>query len=127
MSLVTTTRSVLEVAPADHTPEEPAGTSRDHIERKDQVVHNEPARASELLSATTASVAGGAFARLSQALQRTPEAESVADSSGRTVEQFFEDIARLILKEWLDANLPGIIERLVQKEIQKIARRADLM
>ena len=90
-------------------------------------MHNEPARASELMSATTASVAGGAFARLSQALQRTPEAESVADSSGRTVEQFFEDIARPILKEWLDANLPGIIERLVQKEIQKIARRADLM
>jgi hypothetical protein len=117
----------LQVAPADQTPEEPVGTSRDHIERKDQVVHNEPARASELMSATTASVAGGAFAKLSQALQRTPEAESVADSSGRTVEQFFEDIARPILKEWLDANLPGIIERLVQKEIQKIARRADLM
>jgi cell pole-organizing protein PopZ len=117
----------LQVAPADPIPEEPVGTSRDPIERKDQVVHNEPARASELMSAATASVAGGAFAKLSEALQRTPEAESVADSSGRTVEQFFEDIARPILKEWLDANLPAIVERLVQKEIQKIARRADLM
>jgi uncharacterized protein len=117
----------LEVAPADHAPEEPVGTGRDHIERKDQVVHNEPVRASELLSATTASVAGGAFAKLSEALQRTPAEESVADSSGRTVEQFFEDIARPILKEWLDAHLPGIVERLVQKEIQKLSRRADLM
>jgi uncharacterized protein len=117
----------LEVAPADPAPEEPVAIGRDHIERKDQVVHNEPVRASELLSAATASVAGGAFARLSAALQPTPSEESVADSSGRTVEQFFEDIARPILKEWLDANLPAIIERLVQKEIQKIARRADLM
>jgi uncharacterized protein len=117
----------LEVAPAGQAPQEPVGTGRDHIERKDQVVHNEPVRASELMSATTASVAGGAFARLSEALQRTPAEESVADSSGRTVEQFFEDIARPILKEWLDANLPAIVERLVQKEIQKIARRADLM
>jgi cell pole-organizing protein PopZ len=117
----------LEVAPAGQTPQEPIGTGRDHIERKDQVVHNEPVRASELMSATTASVAGGAFARLSEALQRTPAEESVADTSGRTVEQFFEDIARPILKEWLDANLPAIVERLVQKEIQKIARRADLM
>ncbi len=117
----------LEVAPVDHAPEEPVGTGRNHIERKDQVVHNEPVRASELMSATTASVAGGAFARLSEALQRTPAEESVADSSGRTVEQFFEDIARPILKEWLDANLPAIVERLIQKEIQKIARRADLM
>ena len=117
----------LEVAPAGQAPQEPVGSGRDHIERKDQVVHNEPVRASELMSATTASVAGGAFARLSEALQRTPAEESVADSSGRTVEQFFEDIARPILKEWLDANLPAIVERLVQKEIQKIARRADLM
>jgi cell pole-organizing protein PopZ len=117
----------LEVAPADRAPEEPVALGRDHIERKDQVVHNEPVRASELLSATTASVAGGAFAKLSEALQRTPAEESVADNSGRTVEQFFEDIARPILKEWLDANLPAIVERLVQKEIQKIARRADLM
>jgi uncharacterized protein len=117
----------IEVAPADHAREEPVAPGRDHIERKDQVVHNEPVRASELMSATTASVAGGAFAKLSEALQPTPMEESVADSSGRTVEQFFEDIARPILKEWLDANLPGIVERLVQKEIQKIARRADLM
>ena len=102
----------LEAAPAHHAPAEPVGTGRDHIERKDQVVHSEPVRASELLSATTASVAGGAFAKLTEALQRTPEAESVADSSGRTVEQFFEDIARPILKEWLDAR-PFAVQRAV--------------
>ena len=118
----------LELAPVDHAPQQgPAGAGRDHIQRKDQVVHSEHARAAELMSATTASVAGGAFAKLSQALQRTPEEESVADSSGRTVEQFIEDIARPMLKEWLDENLPAIVERLVQKEIQKISRRAELI
>jgi uncharacterized protein len=117
-----------ELAPADHaSEEEPAGAGRDHIQRKDQVVHSEHARAAELMSATTASVAGGAFAKLSQALQRTPEEESVAETSGRTVEQFIEDIARPMLKEWLDENLPPIVERLVQKEIQKISRRAELI
>ena len=118
----------LELAPVDHAPQrEPAGAGWDHIQRKDQVVHSEHARAAELMSATTASVAGGAFAKLSQALQRTPEEESVADSSGRTVEQFIEDIARPMLKEWLDENLPAIVERLVQKEIQKISHRAALI
>ena len=118
----------VDLAPVDHAPEEePAEAVRDHIQRKDQVVHSEHARAAELMSATTASVAGGAFAKLSQALQRTPEEESVADSSGRTVEQFIEDIARPMLKEWLDENLPAIVERLVQKEIQKISRRAELI
>jgi hypothetical protein len=118
----------VDLAPVDHAPEEePAEAVRDHIQRKDQVVHSEHATAAELMSATTASVAGGAFAKLSQALQRTPEEESVADSSGRTVEQFIEDIARPMLKEWLDENLPAIVERLVQKEIQKISRRAELI
>jgi hypothetical protein len=118
----------IEVAAAHYPPEEePGGAGRDHIQRKDQVVHSEHARAAELMSATTASVASGAFAKLSEALQRTPEAESVADGSGRTVEQFIEDIVRPILKEWLDAHLPAIVERLVQKEIQKISRRAELL
>jgi cell pole-organizing protein PopZ len=117
-----------EVAPVDHAPEhEPAGAPWDHIQRKDEVVHSEHARAAELMSATTASVAGGAFAKLSQALQRTPEEEAVADSSGRTVEQFIEDITRPMLKAWLDEHLPAIVERLVQKEIQKISRRAELI
>jgi uncharacterized protein len=118
----------IELAPAEYAPEEePAAAGRDHIQRKDQIVHSQHARSAELMSATTASVAGGAFAKLSQALQRTPEEAAVADTSGRTVEQFIEDIARPMLKEWLDENLPPIVERLVQKEIQKISRRAELI
>jgi uncharacterized protein len=118
----------LELAPLDPAPdEEPADAGGDHFQGKDQVVHSEHSRAAELMSASTASVAGGAFAKLSQALQRTTEEESVADGSRRTLEQFIEDIARPMLKEWLDENLPAIVERLVQKEIQKISRRAELM
>jgi len=81
----------------------------------------------ELVSATAASAASGAFAKLTEAFQHTPPEESVADSSGRTVEQFIEDMVRPLLKQWLDDNLPPIVERLVQKEIQKIARRAELI
>jgi uncharacterized protein len=118
----------VELAPFDQSPEEyPTDPIQDDLQRKDQVVPSEQARATELMSATAATVATGAFAKLSQALQRTPEEESVADRSGRTVEQFIEDIARPMLKDWLDEHLPAIIERLVQKEIQKISRRAELM
>ena len=81
----------------------------------------------ELVSATAASAASGAFAKLTEAFQQTPPEESVADGSGRTVEQFIEDMVRPLLKQWLDDNLPPIVERLVQKEIQKIARRAELI
>lgn len=80
----------------------------------------------ELVSATAASAATGAFAKLSEAFRTSPE-ESIADGSGRSVEQFVEDMVRPMLKEWLDENLTPIVERLVQKEIQKIARRAELV
>jgi cell pole-organizing protein PopZ len=105
---------------------EPGDAIQDAPYRKDEPVPSEQARISELMSASAATVATGAFAKLSQALQRTPEEASVADRSGRTVEQFIEDIARPMLKDWLDEHLPAIVEQLVQKEIQKLSRRAEL-
>jgi cell pole-organizing protein PopZ len=101
--------------------------SEDDPKRKDKAVRREQARATELMSTSAATAATGAFAKLSQAVQRTPAEESVADASGRSVEQFIEDIVRPMLKEWLDQHLPPIVERLVEKEIQKISRRADLI
>ena len=113
-----------KIAIAGH---QPGGAIDDAPQIKDEHVPSEKIRNSELVSGAAASVATGAFAKLSQALQRTPEEVSVAEGSGRTVEQFIEDIARPMLKEWLDEYLPAIVERLVQKEIQKISRRAELI
>ena len=111
---------------ADH---EPGATPSEPFKQEDQpAVETKSATIRpELLSATAASAASGAFAKLTEAFQHTPPEESVADGSGRTVEQFVEDMVRPLLKQWLDDNLPPIVERLVQKEIQKIARRAELI
>jgi uncharacterized protein len=115
----------VELAPAD---EEPAATVQDQPKQEKTAVDMKSAATrGELLSATAATAASGAFAKLSQAYQRTPAEESIADDSGRTVEQFIEDMIRPVLKDWLDENLPAIVDRLVEKEIQKIARRAELM
>jgi uncharacterized protein len=115
----------VELAPAD---DEPVTPIQDHPHQENTTVEIKSAGIrGELLSAGAASAATGAFVRLSQALQRTPAEESVAEDSGRTVEQFIEDMIRPMLKQWLDENLPTIVDRLVEKEIQKIARRAELM
>jgi cell pole-organizing protein PopZ len=107
--------------PSDPTPSEP------FEQEEPRAVETKSAIRPELVSATAASAASGAFAKLTEAFQQTPPEESVADGSGRTVEQFIEDMVRPLLKQWLDDNLPPIVERLVQKEIQKIARRAELI
>jgi cell pole-organizing protein PopZ len=44
---------------------------------------------------------------------------------GLTVEQLAEGLLRPMLREWLDANLPDMVERLVQKEIQRMSDQAE--
>jgi cell pole-organizing protein PopZ len=110
--------------------EEPVANSSESFQQEDiRAVETKSATIGpELVSATAATAATGAFAKLTEAFQqRTAPEDSIADGSGRTVEQFAEDMIRPLLKEWMDENLPPIVERLVQKEIQKIARRAELV
>jgi cell pole-organizing protein PopZ len=120
----------IELAPLeDELPEEdPISAIGAYTSQEEEpAVSTKKAETEALLSTGTASTTTGAFAKLSKAFRPTPVEESVADGSGRTVEQFIEDMARPMLKEWLDENMPAIVERLVQKEIQKIARRAELL
>ena len=125
-----TERDEVELAPLEAEPEHESQIPTWHESKQKEptsVQMKSVASGAELLSATVASATTGAFAKLSEAVHKTPPEESVADDSGRTIEQFVEDMIRPLLKEWLDENLPPIVERLVQREIQKIARRADLV
>jgi cell pole-organizing protein PopZ len=43
--------------------------------------------------------------------------------NGRTVEELVSELIRPMLKTWLDDNLPGLVERLVRAEIERVSRR----
>lgn len=43
-------------------------------------------------------------------------------NSGATIESLMRDMLRPMLKEWLDENLPSVVERMVEKEIARVAR-----
>ncbi|MGH6943493.1 MAG: DUF2497 domain-containing protein, partial [Geminicoccaceae bacterium] len=120
-------RADLSTVADDAAEEEPIAMTEDHSKREDETVHaTKQTDADELVSITAASTATGALAKLSQAFQRTPTEVSMADGDGRTVEQFIEDLVRPMLKDWLDEHMPPLVERLVQREIQKMARRAEV-
>lgn len=54
-------------------------------------------------------------------------AENIAisrTSAGTTLEDITRDLLRPMLKGWLDENLPTIIERLVAKELERLAEKA---
>jgi cell pole-organizing protein PopZ len=45
-------------------------------------------------------------------------------SGGPTLEDMVRAELRPMLKEWLDANLPPVVERLVRAEIERVVGRA---
>lgn len=77
-----------------------------------------------LMSQTTEAMAQQALARL---MGSVPVERDIPDRmpvhGNVTLEDITRELLRPILKDWLDRNLPGMVERLVQKEIEKITRR----
>jgi len=45
-------------------------------------------------------------------------------NGNRTLEDMVIELMRPLLKEWLEKNLSVIVERLVQKEIDRISKKA---
>lgn len=72
-----------------------------------------------LLSKKAAEATAAAFAQLSSGLVREPAS---AAGGGVTLEAFVRQSLEPMLQAWLDANLPGIIERLMKEEMERIAR-----
>lgn len=70
-----------------------------------------------ILSPPTANAAAGALARLAGTLR-------VTDTPGQTVEGVVRELLKPMLKEWLDKNLPAIVEARVEAELERIARLA---
>ena len=78
-----------------------------------------------LVSAATAEAAITAFARLGAAAGEQCVAPELAlGASARTLEEIVRDALRPLLQAWLDEHLPGIVERLVHEEIQRLVREA---
>jgi hypothetical protein len=67
----------------------------------------------------------GAFGKLPQTAQPAARDTAAGDRSGRTIEQLAEDMMRPMLSEWLDQNLPPLVEEIVQREVKKMFRRAQ--
>jgi uncharacterized protein len=43
----------------------------------------------------------------------------------RTIEDLVKEVMRPMIKDWLDANLPSLVERMVGREIERLTREAE--
>jgi hypothetical protein len=75
-----------------------------------------------LVSDLAATMASSRFSALARAAEPDP-LEGMR--GGRTVEEIVVDLLKPMLKEWLDSNLPSIVERMVEREIRYLSRRND--
>jgi cell pole-organizing protein PopZ len=66
-----------------------------------------------IMSQTTASAVDSAFHSL---------ANTVLGQNARTLEDLVKEMLRPLLKSWLDDNLPGLVERIVRAEIERVSR-----
>lgn len=84
--------------------------------------------ADPLVSEPAATAAGSALSALANTVEidrwSSIQTTSTALGNGsRTLEDMVIELMRPLLKQWLDQNLPATVDRLVQKEIERIARR----
>ena len=66
-----------------------------------------------ILSQSTVSAVESAFNTL---------AHTVLSNNARTLEDLVKEMLRPMLKSWLDDNLPGMVERIVKAEIERVSR-----
>jgi uncharacterized protein len=69
-----------------------------------------------LVSDRAASAAASHFGALAQSL--------AMPAAGRTLEDVVKELIKPLLKEWLDAHLPKIVEASVAAEVERISRRS---
>lgn len=128
--------SIRKVIARDDTPPRPMnGANASHGDDDPDVLElsdesaEAPVAASpavELVAADTADAARRSLDALSAIVQPTEApvaATAPATGSSRTLDDVVTEALRPLLKQWLDTNLPPLVEAMVAKEIARITGR----
>lgn len=86
------------------------------------IIEEEPPMAASPAPITDTATVTAAAGALSKLLSNVEFGEEAGGAT--TIEGLVREMMRPMLKEWLDENLPGIVEKQVEAEVQRIARMA---
>ncbi len=114
-----------EEAPAMTAPPSPQAHESAKVEAKAAEAVEAPATPSAPVAATTAAdihalVSHEAGERIAGSFDDL--ARVIRDEQMRTMDETVRQMLRPMLQEWLDDNLPRLVERLVREEIERVAR-----
>lgn len=88
--------------------EKPAMTNQDDASLKDNA----------LLSSNAAIATAAVMAKLARQAAITEEG-----NSNVTLEAMVKEMIRPMLREWLDANLPDLVQKMVERELERLTKR----
>ena len=77
-----------------------------------------------LVSRATAAASTAAFAAMHSRVRDRRSGDVYLGDGAITLEEIVKELLRPQLQQWLDENLPGLVERLVREEIERLARAA---
>ena len=107
----------IEFSEAELKPAEPRAQARTHVPVPPPVrpfEDSEPVEPQQpLISQHTATAVNSAFNALAQ---------TVLSNNARTLEDLVKEMLRPMLRSWLDDNLPGLVEKIVRAEIERVSR-----
>lgn len=89
----------------------------DAVQDSDDLVSDNVAKAA------TSSLAALANTVQMERLAAIAPAMSPIGNGSLTLEEMVTELMRPMIKAWLDQNLPAMVERIVQKEVERIAKR----
>lgn len=110
-------------------PPEPPNLDKTVVRPPERARAQVPNPEAPLIDGSAAGAAADAFSRLSLAVQESVPTPAAGDpgllvgGNQQTIEDLVKDMLRPMLKDWLDRNLPGVVERYVEREIVRLTRR----
>ena len=108
-------RDAVPPPPPSPSPPPPPPPDETELQQDDNAQQQPP---SPLLSTQTQDETGRAFDQLRKNVA-VPQGRSVA------LDTLVRELLHPLLRQWLDANLPQLVESLVREEIRRIARKQD--
>jgi cell pole-organizing protein PopZ len=108
-----------EAAPSPPSPT-PLVQTEEPLRRPEPVPPPPPAPAEQIVSPATAAASVASLAQLTALPGRGERSDIPLGAGHLTLEMLVREELRPILKDWLDRNLPDMVERIVKAEIARL-------
>jgi hypothetical protein len=82
----------------------------------------EPASRAPVRSDPPAILSGNSAQAVHSAFNKLADSVLTRATTERSLEDVTRELLRVMLKQWLDENLPAMVERMVREEIERVAR-----